>query len=147
MFTNPQRFVRRDTARRTFFGCPSGIHWNVVRAFAFTLVFEHPREKFAMQRMLGCVNSNRTASFQRRSGLQQLQVRTLSRSSSTTCARSPGASVSNRRDILRLVAVASRSCSSHVLSARASVARVPTARVRPRDPAIRQQFHRYRERI
>ena len=45
MFTDPQRLVRRNAARRVLLGRPARVHGDKMRAFAFALVFEHPQER------------------------------------------------------------------------------------------------------
>ena len=44
MFTDPQRFLRRDATRSALFGRPSGTDSYEVRAFALALVFQKPLE-------------------------------------------------------------------------------------------------------
>ena len=69
MFPNPQRFLGFYTTRRTLFGRILRVDRHKVRAFAFTLVFQHPLERPPRRR---CSVSRVTGEFDQSFRIQVL---------------------------------------------------------------------------
>jgi len=54
VFTNPQRFFRRNATRRALFSPPSGVNGDEERSFPFAVVFEQREGRFSTRQMLYC---------------------------------------------------------------------------------------------